>query len=126
MTLSEYITERNQYWIIYPEHVDYRLSRKLGRKVPLSLAVENPTLNELIKACELLNIPVIVERNKSHPSNWIEGKGRIKIPKLAKVSKHKLLKLLAHKINQIREGKVVVKEVKKETQADKMLKRIIR
>lgn len=126
MTLSEYITERNQYWIIYPEHVDYRLSRKLGRKVPLSLAVENPTLNELIKACELLNIPVIVERNKSHPSNWIEGKGRIKIPKLAKVSKHKLLKLLAHKINQIREGKVVVKEVRKETQADKMLKRIIR
>ncbi|MCR8432872.1 MAG: signal recognition particle subunit SRP19/SEC65 family protein [Candidatus Korarchaeota archaeon] len=124
--MSEYITERNQYWIIYPEHVDYRLSRKLGRKVPLSLAVENPTLNELIKACELLNIPVIVERNKSHPSNWIEGKGRIKIPKLAKVSKHKLLKLLAHKINQIREGKVVVKEVKKETQADKMLKRIIR
>ncbi|MCR8453568.1 MAG: signal recognition particle subunit SRP19/SEC65 family protein [Crenarchaeota archaeon] len=124
--MSEYITERNQYWIIYPEHVDYRLSRKLGRKVPLSLAVENPTLNELIKACELLNIPVIVERNKSHPSNWIEGKGRIKIPKLAKVSKHKLLKLLAHKINQIREGKVVVKEVRKETQADKMLKRIIR
>lgn len=123
--LSEYLAERNKYWTVYPEHIDHRLSRRLGRKIPLSLAVDNPTLDELIAACELLGIPTIVERNKSHPSNWIERKGRIKILKLTRISKHKLLKLLAHKINQIREGKITVKEVKKETQTDKMLKRIV-
>ncbi len=124
--LSEYIRERNKYWTIYPEHLDYRLSRRLGRKIPLDFAIENPSLEELIRVCQLLKIPVVIEKDKSHPSNWIEKRGRIKIPKLTKIPKRKLLKLIAHRIKLLREKKLIVKEGKpKKSQIDKMLKRIV-
>lgn len=124
--LSDYIRERNKYWTVYPENIDYRMSRRLGRKIPLDFAVENPSLDELITACRILRIPVVVEKDKYHPSNWIEKKGRIKIPKLSKISKRKLLKLIAHRIKLLRERKITIKEDKKrKSQVDKMLKRII-
>ena len=91
-----YFEERNKYWTIYPEHIDYRLSRRLGRKVPLKFAVPDPKLEELVLACKSLKISVIVEKDKSHPANWIEQKGRIKVPKLKKISKPKNLVDLWH------------------------------
>ena len=122
-----YIEERNKYWTIYPEHIDYRLSRRLGRKVPLEHAVESPTLDELMKACKSLKIPYTIEHDKSHPSNWIEKKGRIKVPKLEKISKRKLLKLIAHRIKLIREKKIRLEEKKapkQKVQMERILKKI--
>lgn len=123
-----YIEERNKYWTIYPEHIDYRLSRRLGRKISLKFAVENPTLEEIIEACKSLKIPCKPEPDKAHPSNWIEKKGRIKTPKLKKISKRKLLKLLAHRIKQIRAKKVSVekKETPQRKQVQRMLEKIIK
>ncbi|MEX0567886.1 MAG: signal recognition particle subunit SRP19/SEC65 family protein [Candidatus Njordarchaeota archaeon] len=118
-----YIEERNKYWTIYPEHVDYRLSRRLGRKIPLDFAIDNPTIEEIISACKSLKIPYRLESDKMHPSNWIEKKGRIKTPKLKKISKRKLLKLIAHRIKQIREKKIAVK--KKETPQRKQVQRML-
>jgi len=111
-----YISERDKYWTIYPEHLDYRLSRRLGRKIPLDFAVENPSLDELADACKSLKIPYIIEPDKSHPSNWIERKGRIKVMKLKTTSKRKLLKLLAYRIKLLRKRKT---EIEKKTPTSK-------
>ncbi len=122
-----YIEERNKYWTIYPEHIDYRLSRRLGRKIPLEYAVENPTLDELMKACKSLKVPYTIEHDKTHPSNWIEKKGRIKVPKLKKLSKRKLLKIIAHRIKLIREKKVKLEEKhapRQKVRTERILKKI--
>ena len=126
MTYMSYIEERNRYWTIYPEHLDYRLSRRLGRKIPLDFAIENPSIDEIADACKSLKIPYIKEIDKYHPANWIEKKGRIKVPKMGKISKRKLLKIIAHRIKLIRQKKLEVSREKprEKTQLERRLKRL--
>jgi len=120
-----YIEERNKYWTIYPEHLDYRMSRRLGRKISLDYSIYNPTLDEITMACEVLKIPYIVEKDKHHPSNWIERKGRLKIPKLKRITKRQLLKLIAHKVRLIREKKIKIdRKPERRVHIERVLKRI--
>ena len=124
MRMATYLEERNKYWTIYPEHIDYRMSRRLGRKIPLDFAVENPTLEELVEACRSLKIPCIVEGDKRHPANWLEGKGRIRVVKLKKFSKRKLLKLLAYRIKQARQAKKEKIALKRKARMGRVLDRV--
>ena len=121
-----YVEERNKYWTIYPEHIDYRFSRRLGRKISLDYAVDDPSLEEIADACKSLKIPYVIESDKCHPGNWIERKGRIRVPKMTKISKRKFLKLLAYRIKQLREKQIRVRtETKKaESSVKKVLKKI--
>ncbi|MHA1616876.1 MAG: signal recognition particle subunit SRP19/SEC65 family protein [Candidatus Njordarchaeales archaeon] len=112
------MSEREE-WIIYPEYFDSRLSRRLGRKVSLQHAIKSPQLEELYEALKYLKIRGIrIEKDKSHPANWIERKGRIIIYKIPGKSKHSLLieiaKALKHvRIKMLRKKKVEEAEKKK-------------
>ena len=120
--------ERKAYLVIYPEYFDSRLSQKLGRKVPLELAIENPTLEEVYVAVRSLKLTAFIEKDKSHPSNWFERKGRIKVLRPQGIKKRQLLKLIAKRLAVVREKiKKEQKEKKKKprTSIDKYIQRIL-
>ncbi|RMG38048.1 MAG: hypothetical protein D6732_05610 [Methanobacteriota archaeon] len=94
---------RRRYYVIYPEYFDKNRSRNRGRRVPLSLAVEDPELPRIAKACQLLGFEYEKQLDKAYPSNWWNRKGRIliKIDKKNKVPKEKILKEIAQKAKKL-------------------------
>jgi len=110
-------------WIIYPEYFDYRLSRRLGRKVRLEYCIRSPSLEELHEALKLLKIGgMIIEKDKAHPANWFEKKGRIIIPKIPGKSKHSLLIEIAKTLKIVR-TKLLRKKKLKEIETKKKRKK---
>lgn len=94
---------RRRYYVVYPEYFDKNRSRNQGRRVPLSLAVEDPELPRISKACQLLGLEYEKQPDKAFPSNWWNKKGRIliKIDKKNKVPKEALLKEIAKKAKKL-------------------------
>jgi len=87
-------------WLVY---LDANLPRRLGRKVPKSLAVEAPTLGELVEACKRLKLEFQLRRDARYPRIWWGRRGYIIVDKFA--SKSKLLKALALEIRRLRSEK---------------------
>jgi signal recognition particle subunit SRP19 len=94
------------YWIIYPEYFDARRSKGDGRRVPRSLAVEAPSLEELAKACKLLGLEYIIEKDKRYPKNWYESQGRVLVKRVDGLRKKQLLRELAKTLQMLRKGEV--------------------
>ena len=90
---------RGKRIVIYPAYLDSSLSRKEGRRVPRSLAVHNPRIEEIVKAAEELGLNPIVEDSK-YPRLWWRYKVRIVVDKVD--SKQKILKMIAEKIKELR------------------------
>ncbi|GKT49921.1 signal recognition particle subunit srp14 [Colletotrichum spaethianum] len=63
---------------LYPVYFDARRTRAEGRRVPKSLAVENPIAREIVNACASLRLPTLFEPAKFHPKDWANP-GRVKI-----------------------------------------------
>ena len=70
---------KRRYLVIYPEYFDKLRSRGQGRRLPLNLADEKPTLKKLVKACEVLKYEFEIEPKKAYPGNWEMKQGRILI-----------------------------------------------
>ena len=63
--------------IIWPIYFDSRFSRKKGRRVPISYAIENPSLEILYKATKSRGLTTILDTNSKHPKTWFDSKGRL-------------------------------------------------
>ncbi len=87
--------------VIYPSYFDTRLSRKEGRRVPKSLAIKNPSINEIITAASSFG-EVLAERDKARPSRWYKREGRILIK--YEGSKEELLKKIGQKLREMRKN----------------------
>jgi len=124
--------DRNKTWIIYPEYFDSRLSIRLGRKVSLKFSIENPTLEELIEAARRARLKIArIERDKHHPSNWIERKGRIIVLRPNNKPKRVILMEIGKNIRIVRKKnierrKIEQKRRKKRKDVDKYLERILK
>ncbi len=92
---------RERYIVLWPVYFDSRRPRRKGRRVPRSLAVPNPKLDELIRALNNLGISdVIIEEDKRYPHHWWEPSGRVSVPKV--MSKSLLLKKVAGELRKLR------------------------
>jgi len=126
--------EREDSIIIYPEYFDYRLSRKMGRKLPLKYCLKNPTLEEIVEAIRRLKLSHVIEEDKYHPSNWFERKGRVRIFFTTKRYKKRIvLKAIAKQLKDVRK-KLLQKKLIEEKKAskgrpstiDKYIKRVLK
>lgn len=55
-------------FVVWTNELDARLSKKYGRIVPKTLAVDAPSADEIIQACKELGINVVsVEKEKCNP-----------------------------------------------------------
>jgi signal recognition particle subunit SRP19 len=72
---------KNDMYILWPEYFDSNLSRAKGRRLPRSICVPSPNAEELFSIARKIGLSPILENDKSYPSRWTDGKGRIKVPK---------------------------------------------
>lgn len=87
-------------YIIWLDYIDSTLKRSQGRRVPLSLAVKNPTLRELELACSDLSLQASVIEARFPRRMW-KTSGYAIVQKKGK--KIQLLKEIAKAITKIRE-----------------------
>jgi len=87
-------------WLV---NIDAKATRKMGRKVPLSVAVPRPTLEELVEAAKALGLDPIAEPGKAKPSSWWHSSGRVLVKRGAR--KSELLKMLAQKVAELRRAR---------------------
>ena len=71
----------NTHYFIYPEYLDNALTRKEGRRLPLSHALESPTLLELRLAAEKLDYDYEVRENAAYSRQWWSRRGLILVEK---------------------------------------------
>jgi len=86
--------------VVYPNYIDSKKSRKMGRKISFADAVPNPKIEEIVKAAENLGLDPRVEDSK-YPREWWSGDKRIVV--LKRGSKLNTLRLIAKEIKRLRE-----------------------
>lgn len=69
--------------MIWPSYFDIEFSRKEGRKVKKSLAIKNPTIDEIFQAAKKIGLNPLKEE-KSYPKKWWRKEGRIVVDKKGK------------------------------------------
>ncbi len=67
--------------VVWPVYFDRSRTRKEGRRVPNSIALSNPRLNELQKAAEHLGLKPKVEADTAHPAIPWSKTGRLWVRK---------------------------------------------
>ncbi len=109
---------RNKHQImIYPCYFDAKRSRKNGRRVNASMAVQKPLLDELKIIADHLKLVYDVDQDAKHPAAWYEESiGRLRVEKTdlagQPVEKAKLVQKMARYL-------LAVKKKKKEKEEQK-------
>lgn len=93
---------RGKKIVVWPAYIDASLSRSKGRRVPQSIAVPNPSIDEIVSASKELGLDPLVEESP-YPRAWWKYKERVVVTK--KTSKTRLLKMIALKIKELRKRK---------------------
>lgn len=52
--------------VVYPAYFDADRSRSEGRRVPMDLAIEEPTVDEIAKAVQQVGYDAVIEREKTY------------------------------------------------------------
>ena len=89
--------------VVYPCYFDSTKTRYYGRKVPLSLAVKKPKVEEIALVARKLGLNPIIEREKKHPRTWFFDEGRVLVDKVT--SKNYTIKLIAKHLKALRGDK---------------------
>ena len=88
-------------YIIWPIYFDSSASRSICRRVPLRLAVKNPTAEKIASAAKKLGWKVVVEEG-SHPAAWWQRTGRVMVEPGKPMKKSEVIKLIASKLREMR------------------------
>ena len=94
------VRTRTDHIILCPSYFDSRKKRSSGRRVPKSVAIEKPTVEELFKAVSSLGLEVVILEDKAYPSNWNEHEGRVSVEK--SLPKTELISKVAPKLKLLR------------------------
>lgn len=65
--------------VLWPAYLDADKSRSEGRRVPRSLAVEDPTVEEIAAAVQQVGYDAIVDRDATYPREHT-ARGRVRVP----------------------------------------------
>ena len=73
--------EKRNLRVIYPEYFDKNLSWRMGRRVPLKLAYDEPELKRVALAAQKAGYEVFLDSKKHYSKTWYEQRGRLMITK---------------------------------------------
>ncbi|WP_174447885.1 signal recognition particle subunit SRP19/SEC65 family protein [Conexivisphaera calida] len=88
--------------VIWADYFNSRLGRRQGRRVPLSLAARNPTLDDLRKAAEAIGLRVVAVREARRPGRPGERSGYIQVSKVDSRAKQSLVRDVAKSLMRIK------------------------
>ncbi len=89
---------RRDRLVLYPCYFNRSLSRGEGRRVPLNLAVKNPSAESIFKIAEKLGLDPILQREKHHPARWFYREGRVLVKRVDK--KTNILRAIAEELRR--------------------------
>lgn len=93
------IKDKHVIWVAY---IDKGRTRKEGRRLPKSLCVDSPTVQELVRAAEELGLEPEPVEDAAYPRSWWGRKGYVLVKK--SVKKREAMKAVAKKIAEMRRG----------------------
>ena len=76
--------------VVWPEYFDKKRSRAEGRRLPIELCVDEPSLDIIAKGAMILDLEYKIFEDMAYPANWAAKAGCVRIEK-GKISKTKLL-----------------------------------
>ena len=88
--------------VIWPANIDNRKSRRKGRKIPKSIALESPRIVELYKAAEQLFLNPELHKDAALPFSWWEKTGYLIVDK--KKTRKSILNMIANEIKNKRKS----------------------
>ena len=88
--------------VVWPRYLDASVSRDDGRRVPLSAAVEDPTVDEVAQAVQQIGYDAVIERDMTHPREW-EARGRVSVKGADDSTKNDLVQAVAAYVGILRE-----------------------
>ena len=94
------MSKNNGMIVVWPAYIDSQKSRKEGRMIPKNIAVELPSAEEILEACQELKLEPVLEPTKRMPFATWEKPGRILIAKRDR--KLKLLREISQSVQRKR------------------------
>jgi signal recognition particle subunit SRP19 len=88
--------------VIWPVAFDADRSRSEGRRVPMDLAVTEPTADEIAKAVQQVGYDAVIERDKTYPREH-EARGRVIVKDADDATKTDLLGAVGAYVQVLRE-----------------------
>jgi signal recognition particle subunit SRP19 len=88
--------------VIWPAYLDAERSRSEGRRVPLDLAVPEPTVDEIASAVQQVGYDAVIDRDRTYPREY-EPRGRVVVKGADDASKSDLLGAVAAYVAALRE-----------------------
>jgi len=68
-----------RHWnVIYPVYLNAKKTMAEGRRVPLSIAVENPSPTEIAEVCKYLGLEAEIEPDKAYSRDYTQ-RGRVRV-----------------------------------------------
>lgn len=92
---------KNDFFLLYPTHINSENKESQGRKYNKTLCISNPRVTEIRKALELLKVEFTFETNKRHPRDTTVGRFTIKRSGPRRETVYALL----HKLKEMKEAK---------------------
>lgn len=87
--------------VIWPVYFDADRSRTEGRRVPLELAIEDPTADEIARAVQQVGYDAVIEWDKTYPREH-EARGRVLVENADDAGKSDLLQAVAAYLQALR------------------------
>lgn len=89
--------------VIWPAYLDAAKSRREGRRVPVDLAVEAPTPDEIAEAVGQVGYDAVIERDVAYPRQPWTRTGRVRVEGADDDAKTDLLQAVAAYVAALRE-----------------------
>lgn len=87
--------------IIWPAFLDAGCTRSEGRRVPLDVAVAEPSVDEIGQAVRQVGYDAVIERKKTYPREY-EPRGRVLVKDADDATKSDLLAAVAAYVAALR------------------------
>ncbi|MFB6304651.1 MAG: signal recognition particle subunit SRP19 [Haloferacaceae archaeon] len=88
--------------VIWPAYLDADLTRAEGRRVPLTDAVEDPSVDEIAKAVQQVGYDAVVERDVTYPREH-DPRGRVLVKGAEDSTKNDLVQAVAAYVHLLRD-----------------------
>ncbi len=88
---------------LYPAYFDGELSRRLGRRVPQDLAVDDPDVDEVANAVRQVGYDAVIERDAAYPREPWRERGRVLVKDADDAGKGDLIQAVAAYVTALRE-----------------------
>jgi signal recognition particle subunit SRP19 len=89
--------------VIWPAYLDATRTRKQGRRVPETLAVAEPTVDEIAEAVRQVGYDAVIERDKAYPREGWTDSGRVLVKDADDAGKSDLLQAVAAYVAALRD-----------------------